>query len=89
MITGYVTYYWQSASHDALQAAITTSVPDGNGNTVLVNSIDNLGIAEGNAEYGDVGIFYTCTRSPEIIETPLGCSLAEPFVVSHLLGVWA
>ena len=86
---GYVTYYWQAPERASLENAIYNIASDDDGNSVFVSKFDNLGIAEGNGTYGGIGTFYTCARIAKIIETPIGCGLADPYIVSNLLGVWA
>lgn len=89
-IFGYITYYWQCPSYQVLHDLLFTTGKDENGNPIDVPIIDNLGIIEGDSNYGQKGVFYTCARSEKMIMmTPQGCQLAEPYVVFYLLGAWA
>lgn len=83
--SGFITYYWSASSEQALREILFSTDSDG----LPVPVMDSLGIAEGNGLYGVPGTFYTCTKSVDIIQTPPGCVLADPYIISNLLGVWA
>ena len=89
MSSGYITYYWQSSSLEILQGILFSASSDDDGNPIQVSKIENLGISQGDGVYGDINTFYTCARSEDMLEMQAGCDVADPAIITHLLGVWA
>lgn len=83
----WITYFW-SGPEDKLEAALYRSFTDEDGQPTLAPINPTLGIAQGTSDYGDVGTYYTCVRAQGVLETPSGLRLTDPYIVTHLLGVW-
>ncbi|MDR3450722.1 MAG: hypothetical protein P4M15_13435 [Alphaproteobacteria bacterium] len=80
---GWITYYWSAPAAENLQAALAAG------------NMPNLGVVAGGVGqdgvtvYGDTGLYYTVARSRAARETPEGFALADPYICTGLMGVFA